>query len=345
MVFAAGTEPAHSARRLARGLYSSPMRGIRCGTVIGAWAMGVLCLASAASASPAPPIERLSQSPQAVRSYWTKARMRDAQPIEAIPPSPLATPGVAAVASSLKTKQRDLHERVFKTGSYPNRTDGKVFFTLGAPDAGDYECSGTAVHSPGRSLVWTAGHCVFDPGTLGAGYATDWEFVPGYRHGRKPFGEWPASSLATTRQWQGYGPFSGGDSAFDFGAATVATRAGQTLEDRIGARRLAFNQPRDQVYSAYGYPADRPPPEFDGEQLFRCKSPLRGSDHSVGPPPTLRISCDMTGGSSGGGWVIQSDHHGFVASVTSYGYSDDPNGLYGPYQGGIARNLAETAGG
>ena len=322
------------------------MRGTRSAATIGASVLGALCLAPAALARDAPIIDRLAQSPDAVRTYWTPARMRAARPVEAIPASPLGAPG-GQVAVGAQAKRRDLHERVNETGSYPNRTNGKVFFTLpgGAPDGGDYECSGTAVRSPSRSLVWTAGHCVFDPGAFGAGFATHWEFVPAYRAGRKPYGEWPATSLATTPRWRGTTPLTGGDSAFDFGAATVATRAGKRLQERIGARWITFNQPRRQVYSAYGYPAERPPPEFDGRHLFRCRSPFRGSDDSVGPPPAIRIACDMTGGASGGGWVIRPHDRGYVASVTSYGYSDDPNGMYGPYQGAAARDLAEAAGG
>jgi hypothetical protein len=322
------------------------MRGIRLGVMIGAGVVvGALGVVPSALADSAPPMQSLAQSPAAVRAYWTGARMRDAKPADAIPPSPLAAPGGAAVSSA--AKRSSLHERVAKTTSYPNRTDGKVFFTLpgGPPDGGDYVCSGTGVRSPGRSLVWTAGHCVFDPGVLGAGYATHWEFVPAYNEGRKPFGEWPATSLATTQQWHGAGPISGGDSAFDFGAATVAPRGGQLLQDRIGARRLAFNYTRNQTYTAFGYPAEQPPPEFDGEHMFKCRSPYRGSDDRVGPPPAIRISCDMTGGSSGGGWVIRRDGTGYVASVTSYGYNNDPNGLYGPYQGSVARSLARSAGG
>ncbi len=314
--------------------------------MIGACALGVLCMAPAAFANHGPRIERLAQSPDAVRAYWTPARMRAAKPLEAIPPSPLGAPG-GRIAVGAEAKRRALHERVNGTGSYPNRTNGKVFFTLpgGPPDGGDYECSGTAVRSPSRSLVWTAGHCVFDPGALGAGFATHWEFVPAYRAGRKPYGEWPATSLATTPQWHGTTPLGGGDSAFDFGAATVATRAGRDLQERIGARWIAFNQPRRQTYSAFGYPAERPPPEFDGRHLFRCRSPFRRSDGAVGPPPAIRISCDMTRGASGGGWVIRLHRRAYVASVTSYGYRDDPYGVYGPYQGGVARQLAEAAGG
>ncbi len=292
-----------------------------------------------------PRTQAAADSPAAVRAYWTAARMRDAEPADALAPAPLTEAGDRPVAASAASSS--LHQRVQKTSRYPNRTEGKVFFSLpgGPPDGGDYACSGTAVRSPSRSLVWTAGHCVFDPGVLGAGYATHWEFVPGYSGERRPFGEWPASSLATTRQWHGSDIRSGGDSAFDFGAVTTSPRAGRLLQNRIGARRIAFGQPRDQVYTAFGYPADSPPPEFDGRHLFRCRSPYRGSDHSVGPPAAIRISCDMTGGASGGGWVFRRGDRGYVASVTSYGYAGEPDSLYGPYQGEVARRLWSYAGG
>ena len=153
----------------------------------------------------APGAQPVPGSPAAIRAYWTAARMREAEPADGLAPSPLASAGARRVAAGAATGS--LHQRVQTTSSYPNRTQGKVFFTLpgGPPDGGDYACSATAVRSPGRSLVWTAGHCVFDPGVLGAGYATNWEFVPGYSGGRRPFGEWPASRLATTRQWRGTG--------------------------------------------------------------------------------------------------------------------------------------------
>jgi hypothetical protein len=217
-----------------------------------------------------------------------------------------------------------------------------VFFTIGLSD---YSCSATAVHSPNRSLVWTAGHCVSDPGPAGPVFATNWAFVPGYKEGRRPFGEWPATSLATTPQWGGRGSLDGGDPAFDLGAAVVAPRASRNLEDAIGARRIAFRGARDKIYSAFGYPAERPPPQFDGRHLFVCRSRYRGSDRLFGPPWPLRISCDMTAGASGGGWVVRRGHRRYVASVTSYGYRGEPNSIYGPYQGIVAQRLYEEAGG
>jgi hypothetical protein len=267
--------------------------------------------------------------------------MRSAQPAELLSPG-FVQDRAAPAGVQTAVRRSSLHREVQTTREFPYRTHGKVFFTLGLMD---YTCSGTAVRSPSRSLVWTAGHCVSDPGPLGPEFATNWEFVPGYKEGRRPFGEWPANSLATTPQWGGNGPLSGGDTDFDFGAAVVAPRAGSRLQGAIGARGIAFHQARDKVYKAFGYPADRPPPEFDGRHLFLCESRYRGSDPGAGPPSPIRISCDMTGGSSGGGWVIRRGDRRYVASVTSYGYSSQPNSLYGPYQGTVARQLYQDAGG
>jgi hypothetical protein len=50
--------------------------------------------------------------------------------------------------------------------------------------------------------------------------------------------------------------------------------------------------------------------------------------------------CNMTGGSSGGGWITSS---GAVASVVSYGYSNLKNVLFGPHQETEAQQLYATA--
>ena len=55
----------------------------------------------------------------------------------------------------------------------------------------------------------------------------------------------------------------------------------------------------------------------------------------------MGIGCDMTGGSSGGGWVVGNT----VLSVNSYGYTTEPNVMYGPYQDSVAQNLYTTAAG
>jgi hypothetical protein len=119
----------------------------------------------------------------------------------------------------------------------------------------------------------------------------------------------------------------GGDSRFDLAAATVGRLHHTTLQRVVGGRRIAFNQRRAQQYSAIGYPAAAP---FSGLREFSCSSGFKGSDASFEAPRPISIACDMTAGSSGGGWL---DGSGRLVSVTSYGYAEQPNVLYGPYFG------------
>src|SRR5215211_5805137 len=150
----------------------------------------------------------------------------------------------------------------------------------------------------------------------------------------------------TTDGWRSYA-----NVRQDLGAAVLARDGdGRGLEDEIGAREIAFDRSRKQQYTAFGYPAlpnalSTPPRlEFDGERQWSCDSPVTGSDavQSGAGPETLQIDCDMTGGSSGGGWV---NADGAVNGLVSYGYVGDGNHLYGPYFGSFARELYERASG
>ena len=211
------------------------------------------------------------------------------------------------------------------------RPHGKVFFTIpSGAEAGDYVCSATTVNSKNKSVVWTAGHCVYPEG--GSGFVTNWTFVPAYHEGTAPFGEWPAKRLATTGPWEGAANIK-----YDLGAAVVRTSAeGTKLQNVVGARGIGFDQPREQTYQAIGYPAVPPPLEFTGEREFRCTSPFGGSDEpGTTGPPTMVIDCDMTGGSSGGGWIAGTT----LLSVTSYGYPLELDQLYGPYMSSSAKAL------
>lgn len=295
--------------------------------------MLALALAGPVSAEPvsSPALER----PGAVRAYWTLARMRAAEP---------AMLGADAhgrvVRPATGSRSTAVDQSADNTG-FPQRVHGKVFFTIsGGSDPGDFVCSGTAVASNSHTLVWTAGHCVNDA-QGGGGFATNWEFVPGYRNGERPYGTWPAKQLLTTKEWK-----QSANVRVDLGAAQLARDAqGRGIEDVIGARGIVFDSPREQTYTALGYPAlpTLLHPEFDGERLYSCDSPLVGSDNPPGAGPApMEIECDMTGGSSGGGWVATG---GRVASVTSYGYAGDIFHLYGPYQGAVARELYDAASG
>ena len=206
----------------------------------------------------------------------------------------------------------------------PTSTHGKVFFTLGG---NDYVCSGTALLSGNKSVVWTAGHCVNEgPGA----FATNWQFVPAYKDGSAPLGVYVAEDLYSPTAWVNSGDFS-----YDLGAAVVGPAGGTALTDRVGGRGIAFNYSRSQNFQSYGYPAA---PPFTGERLWRCNSPVQTHDNSANPA-TMGIGCDMTGGSSGGGWIVGSS----VYSVNSYGYDNQPDVMYGPYQGSVAQSLYNAA--
>ena len=187
-------------------------------------------------------------TPAQIRDYWTPERMRSAIPFGESAAAPRAKAG-GTIAKRVRNVKRA-----------PLRTHGKAFFTMGGLD---YVCSATSVRSPGESLVWTAAHCVYEPGLTG-GFATNWEFVPAYRRGRTPFGEWAGKSLQATPQWKNGGAVCPpllsvcGDVRHDFGAVTVSKRGGRSLQDTVGGRGIVFGAARDQVYSPYRLSGRRP---------------------------------------------------------------------------------------
>lgn len=300
----------------------------------------------------------VAKSPAEVRAFWTPERMRTARPASRLldpaaglrggpaapergapslvgpdaPGGPSPRSGLLEGIDSGGDAQTETRAaQVSGASTYPARTHGRVFFSI--PGRGSFYCSGTVVRSPGRSMVLTAGHCVYDDSARR--FATNWMFVPGYENGQRPYGEWPARRLATTPMFR-----SSGDLRYDAGVAIVRRNAnGRGVQDRVGARGIAFNQPRNQFYRAFGYPAQSP---YNGQRLYRCDSPYRGDDQRFSPPRPMRIQCDMTAGASGGGWVV--DGH-FVTSLTSYGYEcgllscPERNRLFGPYFGHVVRDL------
>jgi hypothetical protein len=285
--------------------------------------LAVLACALIAAPSQAAQVQTdaVAQDKAAVQRYWTAERMRNAIPADKV---------LSATGQALDRVRRPALAPAEQIPppytSQPTSTNGKVFFSDGGSN---FVCSGTALLSGNSSTVWTAGHCVHDGSS---GFHTNWAFVPAYADGSRPYGTWTARTLLTTSGWSG-----GGDFSFDVGAAVVNTQGGSALTSVVGGRDIAFNYNRNQTYASHGYPAA---PPFNGQRLWRCTSPLRFNDNSANPP-TMGIDCDMTGGSSGGGWIVGSAVH----SVNSYGYSNLPNVMFGPYQGSVAQSLYTQASG
>ena len=268
--------------------------------------------------------QRVAQSPEDIAAYWTDERMRNAKPVDRKPKENAKGGGGRKPAPAGSATEVPAPYTTF-----PTATNGKVFFT---ENGLNYVCSGTALAGLTGRVVWTAGHCVHEgPGD----YATNWAFVPAYRDGVRPYGTWAATSLHTTSAWA-----SSGDFSYDLGAARVArANTTATLTATIGGGRTpAFNYDPNQRYNAYGYPAASP---FNGQRLWKCDSSLYMTDTNRSPQ-TMGIQCNMTGGSSGGGWVVPADENK-VYSVNSYGYGSLRNVMFGPFQGDAAQELFTTA--
>lgn len=214
---------------------------------------------------------------------------------------------------------------------YPNRVHGKLVGTFAG--LGDFACSATVLSSGSASLISTAGHCAYDPGS--GRVASNLAFVPGFAvvggSPSVPYGVWPVRKLILTRGW-----VRGAELDYDFSMMRTARRPEGLLQDLVGARGIGFNQPRKLALEAYGYPAQGRR-SYDGNRLIRCKSrQLRDPFHNGGPRGR-GLKCDQQQGASGGGWVAQ---HSFVVSNTSHGYPRlSSNKFYGPYYGSAAKAM------
>ncbi|SDZ09471.1 hypothetical protein SAMN05421504_109164 [Amycolatopsis xylanica] len=256
---------------------------------------------------------------------WTVRDMREAVPMEQLVKAPAFIPKQVEQGLPMSIPNGG---GAWTGGGKVTQTAGRVFFTFQGRKA---SCSGDAVTSTNGSVVVTAGHCVKYQGS----FHTDWVFVPGYDNGNAPYGQWAAKTTLTTPQWQ-----ASEDMNYDVGMGVVNQLNGQRLTDVVGAQGIAFNQARNQSMYTFGYPAAAP---YDGSKLIYCSGPtitdfLLTKDHGM--------SCNMTGGSSGGPWFLNFNEAagtGIQASVNSFGYVFLPNYMFGPYFGTDAQNLYTKA--
>jgi V8-like Glu-specific endopeptidase len=215
---------------------------------------------------------------------------------------------------------------------------GKIFFTLGATD---YTCSGTLVRGRRGYVVLTAAHCV----TNGRGqWAVDWTFVPGYKDGAEPYGQYTARRFFVSPRWKGPADSERYDVAFvQVAPATLygpkARRPGAPagLPIRFSASQTAPLEARAYVF---GYPALRP---YTGLYPNYCAGLAVSSVTRKG---SARMACAMTAGDSGGPWLAGFSPQtgaGTITAVTAYKLSGDLRTLYGTVLGPTARALYLSA--
>ena len=280
---------------------------------------------------------------KALTTYWTADRMRAAKSVDGNPTltrsgdAPLnklqvkpqgtfgsVAPAVKTTAPLAAPKPRGLTPQAY----YPNllynhpaaRTNGKVFFTRGGLN---YVCSASIVNSEGKSLIWTAGHCLSDYQV----WSYNVSFVPSYSNGWRPYGTWYARSLTTTSAW-----FYNRSFADDVGAATMNRNFGYQIADYLGAQGIMWNQTANYSASAFGYPAASP---YNGAYLVQAN----GSTYNPGNG-TIYMYSGLTGGSSGGPWFRNfNGSWGYVNGHNDFIYTGSPEWMYSPYYGGQVAGL------
>jgi hypothetical protein len=204
-----------------------------------------------------------------------------------------------------------------KYTKYPNSTVAKMFFTQDADGNGtgeNYVCSASTIKPDGD---WTAGHCV-NNGLNGAGANGGWSYnvfvCPSYDNGvLASVGCWGADYLVTLL---GYYQSDSGDQ--DMGGINTSNTGSvhPTMIGNItGWLGWAYNFPRDQHWIALGYPQGAP---FAGGKIIMAASSLGYTDSwpCAGCPPSNAMGSDLTGGSSGGPWIMQ---YGLPGQVGGYG--------------------------
>lgn len=313
---------------------------------LAATALAATAFATPVTAAPAaPPVTVHEQADtaaeaRAIAAKWTPEAMRAAVPLDQL----LAPADAAKLSHDVRagkpkiveptTGPADATPMAFPSPGAPwtgggavVRTAGRVFFTYQGRQA---SCSGNAVTSTNESVVMTAGHCV----KLDGAFHTNWVFVPAYDNGNAPYGTWAARSLRATPQW-----VATEDINYDIGAAVVNPLNGQTLTDTVGGQGVAFNQSRTQNMYAFGWPAAAP---YDGTRMIYCSGTTFNAFLSNG----IGMTCDMTGGASGGPWFIrfsETTGTGLVNSVNSYKINFIPTWMFGPYFGTDAQNVYNAA--
>ncbi len=270
-----------------------------------------------------------------VAEFWTPERMASAVDLT-FARSPKAaesaslTPKPTGPAGTVKPMAPSVQGDDVRTMLNESQAVGKVYFTM--PNGGTASCSASTVASGKRRLVMTAGHCVHQG--AGGQWYSNWQFVPRYRNGVRPFGTFVASSLNTRTAW-----INSSSYAEDMGIAVMYNGGsyGAKVVDTVGGHGLRWNWGYSVSVTALGYPSNL----GGGESQYYCQSTTWNAGGQQ-----IRMYCNMTYGSSGGPWLQEYNDQtgfGYINSVVSHG--DNPgNGQFdGPYFDDDIKSLYDFA--
>ncbi|WP_230958742.1 trypsin-like serine peptidase [Burkholderia stagnalis] len=212
---------------------------------------------------------------------------------------------------------------------YPFRAAGKLFFNIGSAT---YLCSASLI-KPG--VVVTAAHCVANFGQRQ--FYSNWVFVPAYSNGSAPYGTWyGASATVMTSYYDGSDPcaVAGVICQDDIAVIVLSPQGGSYAGNSAGWygygwNGYSYNPSGFALIDQLGYPVALD----SGVYMERNES--QGFVSASNSNNTI-IGSLMTGGSSGGPWLVNlgmppalsgtgfgnAASHNVVVGVTSWGYTD-----------------------
>ena len=215
---------------------------------------------------------------------------------------------------------------------YPFRAVGKLLFYIGASQS---MCSASLIKN---GIVVTAAHCVIKYGS-GSGWYSNWTFVPAYNNGTAPYGSWTVNHARAVNTY-----INGNDACSNPGVVCQNDVAILVLNPNskgqypgpntgylgYGMNGYSYNSAGQALITQLGYPA-----ALDGGVLMERNDSMGMTQASMAGNTV--IGSLMTGGSSGGPWVVNLGtapslsgtsfgsfpSRNFAVGVTSWGSTSD----------------------
>ncbi|MCH7857599.1 MAG: hypothetical protein IIB37_12675 [Gemmatimonadetes bacterium] len=215
--------------------------------------------------------------------------------------------------------------------TYPYRTMGKLFFKMGGTS---FVCSAASI---GGDAIWTAGHCVHAGNGKSSGWATNVVFVPAYKDGAAPYGQWQAKQLIVRTAWYKNGNPKG--LCQDMGGAILHRKNGKKISQRVGWLGFAYGGNQFRHWDQFGYPAAAP---FNGKRLITSQSSFAYFGSVGCSPNPVGVGSDLTGGSSGGPWILKFGTGNYLHGNNSYRRKTKLKEMFSPRFNKNAKSLFDA---
>jgi hypothetical protein len=278
-----------------------------------------------------------------ITAYWTPDRLASATP-DPLAPAPTVPDSVAdgTTTTVFSPSSNPLVPAAYTLGEGPpllgptlpmpaaDGPVGRVLFRDPA-DGKNKFCSGSALNTPKKRMVLTAGHCVHDVG--GGGWMQNLIFEPGFENVPGKAGIF---TIFTMSAWTAF--TQGGDPHYDYGVMITHVNGGGKLVSQVGGNGLIVNPGRPFV-TYIGYSSDqisnRVKQEFCEGQLTRFSVFISAQV----------LPCLLFGGASGAPWMIDVNNgFGVLVSDTTGGSTPgSANPVFGPYFDGDTASLVVGA--